>query len=341
MGEFARSDCDAEFYLYAHGEIEVPEACLIDARFKIRIRHFRPSLVWMHTVAPYLMKKDRIDVFWGTNYAAPLYKLTPHKTVLTIHDTTFARYPETMGLLSRLHNRWLLPVYVRRADAILTVSQFSKSEIMKVFGLGPDKVAVTHLAPKEFPPTDECGEYKQPYILTVGTVEPRKNYERLIKAYSTLPASLRDAFHLLIVGGPGWGDCNLKRWFAQYGVLNSATYLGAVSDERLARLYRGATAFAYPSLYEGFGLPILEAMRVGVPVICSHVSGMREAAGNAALYFDPMDVRDIAFKLEVLLQDKQLRQHLSAKGIEHAMKFAWEETARYTFSRLSEVVSIC
>ena len=175
-----------------------------------------------------------------------------------------------------------------------------------------------------------------PYILFVGTIQPRKNIARLIEAYSMLD---NKDLELYVVGKPGWMFEDIYKTPKKFGIENRVKFLDKVSDSELVELYKKAECFVLPSLYEGFGLPVLEAMKYGCPVITSNVSSLPEAGGDAALYVDPQSARDIKDKIEQLLGDKKLREDMIKKGYEQVKKFSWEKTARETLKVLEEVYS--
>jgi glycosyltransferase involved in cell wall biosynthesis len=170
------------------------------------------------------------------------------------------------------------------------------------------------------------------FVLFVGTLEPRKNLMRLVQAYAGLPASVRRHVSLVIAGGPGWLSETLRREVAERGLADRVRFIGYVRDEDMAPLYSLATVFAYPSLYEGFGLPVLEAMACGVPVLTSNVSSLPEVAGGAAVLVAPTDVDAIADGLTQLLDDTALAAKLVARGLEWSTNFSWDRCARETLA---------
>lgn len=343
LEEFAGRKDDVTYYLYAPRLIEVPEVCLADPRFVVRMVHFRPALLWLHAVVPLWIAQDRIDVFFGPNYAAPLLRLHDYRSVITIHDAVYARFPETMLLKTLLHNRFMLPLYCRHADLLLTDSHFSAQELHEIIGIEDDKLRVVHLAGNNHVdmPTDSTVTVGQPdvaaqsriagsYILTVGTVEPRKNMESVVAAYAMLPTALREAYSIVIIGRTLWGGLNPQQWFEEYGVTGHAFHFDDVSDGELQGFFSQASLFVFASLYEGFGLPVVEAMSCGVPVICSYTSSLAEAAGGAALLCDPTSPQDLSTKVELVLQDIALKDTLIELGTRRVTDLTWARTARAT-----------
>ena len=344
LEEFANRKDDVIYHLYAPRQIDIPEVCLVDPRFVVRMGHFRQALLWLHAVVPVWIAQDRIDVFFGPNYAGPLLRFHDYRSVITIHDVVYARFPETMLLKTLLHNQFMIPLYSRYADLVLTDSNFSAQEMMKVIGVEKDKLRVVHLAGNnhtsmrtigssvavEQPESIVQARVKGSYILTVGTVEPRKNIESVVAAYAMLPPTLREVYSIVIVGRTLWGGLNPQQWFEEYGVTGHAYHFDDVSDKELQEIFSEASLFVFASLYEGFGLPVVEAMSCGVPVICSYTSSLAEAAGGAALLCDPNSLRDLSTKIELILLDARLRDTLSELGTRRVTDLTWARTAEAT-----------
>jgi glycosyltransferase involved in cell wall biosynthesis len=244
-------------------------------------------------------------------------------------------------------NRALLPSLARRAAAVITVSQHAKTELVRTLNISPDKLHVIYEAPPpHFEPVHDANylaamkqKFALPdkYILYLGTLEPRKNLTRLVQAVSQL-------YHrgcevpLLLAGPKGWHMSGFKEEISNLGLESMVHYLGYVPGEALPALYSLATVFAFPSLYEGFGLPPLEAMACGTPVLTSKASAMAEVGGDAVYLIDPYDIEAIADGLHRLLTDKPLRQELSQRGRQHARQFSWERAARETTAVYRQVL---
>ena len=284
---------------------------------------------------PIELRTGRLDVFHS-----PDFSLAPSRApaILTVHDLAFEIMPQVCypTLAAYLHR--VVPRCVRRAEAVIVPSNHVKSDIVKQFGTDPAKV---HVIPEGSSgsfgsePSDLDGQIvkryrlRTPFLLTVGTLEPRKNLERLLDAF----ARLRDRgseVHLMIAGKPGWLYQGIFERHQALGLGKTVRFLRNVDDAALASLYRRAAAVVYPSLYEGFGLPVLEALASGAPVVCSGNTSMPEVAGNAALYVDPWDVEDIAQTIEDLLSDEQLQSRLRQAGPPRAADFTWGRTAQRT-----------
>ena len=277
---------------------------------------------------------DASDLFHGADVVTPRLR---QPIVITIHDLTTLIFPHHHSQLNRLYLRWALPVMARRADAIIADSHATKRDIVALLSAAPEKVTVVHLgvdtarfapqAPAAVESVLASLGVRAPYVLAVGTLEPRKNLVTLLQAYATLPQS---APQLVLVGGKGWGDDRLALAIREMGLADRVRLTGYVADELLPALYSGAEAFVYPSLYEGFGLPVLEAMACGAPVITSNVSSLPEVVGTAALLVDPHDVRQLAGALEMLLESPARRRDLRAEGLARTQMFTWANCAQAT-----------
>ncbi|SCC93030.1 Glycosyl transferase group 1 (fragment) [Thiomonas sp. X19] len=268
------------------------------------------------------------------SYAGPM--------VITVHDLSHMRYPqfhppERVSFLNR-H----LPAALQRADRILTDSHFVAQEIIDVFRTPAAKIVVTHLGAdvasrsrSEWEEAATLQEFKlrrSGFVLSVATLEPRKNLERLIDAYAALPDALRRDYPLVLVGGSGWKNTALLSRLRELEARGEAIRTGYLPRDQVLDLYATAALFAYPSLYEGFGLPVLEALASGVPVLTSNISSLPEVSGGAALEVDPLSVDAIAEGLRALLDDAALRQRHASLGIERAKAFSWKHCAEQTLA---------
>jgi glycosyltransferase involved in cell wall biosynthesis len=274
-----------------------------------------------------------VDLFYAPDFLLPPLSARVRK-VVTIHDLSFLRHPETFTPRLRAYLTQTVPRSVERADLILTDSLCTKEDVTALLGVSPDRVTALHLGVSAtFGPIAESDERRRlnaayqlgdrPYLLAVGTVQPRKNYGRLIEAVDRLRERIDIA--LVIVGRPAWlSDSIVEAAAARPHV----KLLGFVDDEDLPALYRQAAAFAFPSLYEGFGLPPLEAMACGTPVVASNASSVPEAVGAAGLLHDPRDVDELATALLRTLTNADLRADLRQRGLARAAQFTWTRTAQ-------------
>ena len=252
------------------------------------------------------------------------------------------RHPDAFLPTLRRYLERAVPRSIARADLVLADSTHTRSDLIDLFRVEPDKVKVVtpgvdprfqprQAAPQASPPCapDELRKRydlgDQPYVLSVGTLQPRKNYVRLIQAFVKSRVSREAGLRLLIAGGCGWLFEDIVTEAEKHDCVR---LLGFVEDEELPALYRGACLFAFPSLYEGFGLPVLEAMACGVPVVCSNTSSLPEVAGDAAVLVNPLDVDELSFAMDRVLQDKVLRDRMIDRGLAQAARFTWQRSAR-------------
>jgi glycosyltransferase involved in cell wall biosynthesis len=261
--------------------------------------------VWYLGALPRRAARDGVDVLHCPGHRGPLRSHVP--LVLTIHDLAVLRHPENFNRWTRLYSRLLLPRLARAAARVIAVSDFTAREAVELLGVDEARVRVIpHGVEAPFKPEGPKAEGE--YVLAVGTVEPRKNLARLAEAARAVGMELR------VAGAPGWGAVDVQA-------------IGYVDDDELARLYRGSAALVYPSLYEGFGLPVLEAMASGTPVVTSAGTAPAEVADGAAVLVDPLDTEAIAAGIQEAVRR---REELRAAGLERAKGFTWSAAARAT-----------
>ncbi len=285
------------------------------------------------------------ELFHATEHLLP--PLRGVSTVLTVHDMIFRLFPEHQKRLNYWYLNATMPMYCRRAGAIITVSQTSKQDIVSHYRLDPSKITVVHeAASPEFTPADAAAvegvrhRYGLPerYLIHVGTIEPRKNLTRLVEALQMLrEQGVR--IPLVVVGGKGWLYDEFFRRLAELEVRDSVLFPGYVPAGDLPPLYSAAAAAVVPSLYEGFGLPLLEAMACGTPVISSTASCLPEIGGNGARYFEPTSVPAMAEAIRSVLADDGLRAEMRARGLAHASGFSWERAAEETMAVYRRLLS--
>jgi alpha-1,3-rhamnosyl/mannosyltransferase len=285
-------------------------------------------------------------------FHAPNYILLPQRAggrVVTVHDLTVLRFPRWHPWLRVQRFRLGLRRSVARADRILVDSEATRADCIRLLRVPEGKLRVVPLAPTLAPPADAAeaaavlarhGLERDGYLLFVGTLEPRKNLVRLIDAHARAAGGPGKVAPLLLVGRRGWGDRAILRRLEAPDVAGRVRWLGSLPDGQVAALLGGARLFLYPSLSEGFGLPVLEAMAAGAPVVASRASALPEVAGDAALLVDPEDVEAIAAAIRRGLDDPALRAELRARGLARAAGFSWAETARRTLAVYREATAI-
>ncbi len=302
-----------------------------------------PKNLWTQIALPLALFNDisvkgrQINIFFSPTHYAP--RFSPIPTAISIMDLSYIYFPEMFKKTDLFQLRRWTAYSVNKAKRIFTISNASKNDIIKQYNIPGERVVVTYPGIKiktimQNAKIKEKYKIEGDYILFVGTLQPRKNIVRLIEAFAKLK---KPSIKLIIVGKKGWLFEEILEAPKRFGVQDKVKFLEFVSDEDLHSLYRHAICFVLPSLYEGFGLPILEAMQEGCPVITSNVSSLPEAGGEAALYIDPENVEDIAEKINLMLVNEKIRNQMIEKGYEQVKKFSWEKTARETLSVLEDV----
>lgn len=288
------------------------------------------ELAWLLLVA-----LDRPDVTWGANFFLPKrMELIGKPEVLTIHDLTWKRYPELVQkeTLEALEER--MPRAVLRAAQIITVSESTRRDVVETWELTPAKVTTVLSGIRHDSEPRETTPPPRPYLLFVSTIEPRKDLDTLLTAFETLCDRGAFAGTLVVAGKVGWSSEKTVRRMRQSPWASRIEHLDYVPRDRLFELYANATVYVMPSLYEGFGLPILEAMSMGAPVVCSDVSSLPEVAGGAALLFRPGDAEDLAAKIDRVLNDEHLRDELISRGRQRVAQLTWSKSAAETLAVL-------
>lgn len=316
------------------------------------LRRLLPRPRTLRRLAEQAMFRYHSRSSWGgTLYHEPNYVPLPHDgpLVLTVCDLSCFDHPETHPLERvRLMQRDM-PAAIERADHIIVISEATGAALQRWFNVDPARISNTYLAADpRFQPLAQAATMPMlngldlspgAYVLCVGTLEPRKNLATLFAAYAGLPAALRQRFPLVVAGMSGWNTEGLMKSAAELLRRNELRLLGYVSDEALPALYAGAAAFCYPSRYEGFGLPALEAMASGVPVITSNQTSLPEVVGDAGLLLDPDDVDGMRESLRRLLEDRVFAKELGLRGLDRSRMFSWDRCARETFAVYERVMS--
>ncbi len=316
--------------------------------FSIRLLPKPTPIVRVPVYLAYELRRRPVDVL-HVQYTAPPF--CPAPVVVTIHDLAFEHLPETFTRRGSFQLKLTVRRTARRAARIATVSEFSRQDLLRTYDLPPEKVVVTyngiesHFTPQPSSPNEAAAirarfRIARDYILTVGSLQPRKNLVRLIRAYAKLRGERADFSHqLVVVGRKLWladsifDEVKRQRW------ADDVILTGYVADEDLPALYRGAAAFVYPSLFEGFGLPPVEAMACGTPVVTSNTSSLPEVTGTAAFLIDPHRDDQIADALLQIVNDRSLRLRLRAAGLEQAKRFTWREAAEKTLQLYRDSVT--
>ncbi|MDR4509746.1 MAG: glycosyltransferase family 4 protein [Candidatus Brocadiaceae bacterium] len=332
-----------DYFLFSHAEFEMP---LKNNRWHKIVGNgitAGVSKLWFQTGLIPLIKKTKIDIFWATCNLLPLALPSRVRTLLTVHDLTYLFYPETMAMKNLLAYRLLQRRSIKTADRIIADSEATARDVKSYFGITPNKMEVLPCGINRSMFLPVCGEeldrkvkkygIRHKYLLTVSTLEPRKNLVNVLRSYEALIRNSTIDHDLVIVGARGWKTSFLYKEVRLLGLEERVRFLGYVPEDDLPALYSGADALLFLSLYEGFGLPILEAMACGCPVITSHVSSMPEVAGRAAILVNPENIGEISQAVHGLLRDKERCAALRSAGQERIRQFEWRDRSR----RLSEI----
>ena len=294
-------------------------------------------VLWEQLGQPWAARRAKLDLLHAPVYVSPALHSGP--TVVTVHDLSFFLHPD---LFRRPHRAYLQACTrrsVEKADAVIAVSESTRSDVIEVLGTPATKVTTVHNGvDSDMRPLsrDEVNAYRRRHalpsqmMLFLATLEPRKNLPTLLEAYATMRQKHNSRHHLVVAGGRGWYYQEIYATVERLGLREDVTFLGFVPREELALLYNAAELFVYPSLYEGFGFPPLEAMACGTPVVVSNTSSLPEVVGDAGVSVDPYDADALASAILKVLSDASLRDRLRHAGLANAARFSWEKTASAT-----------
>lgn len=292
-------------------------------------------------------KYNKFDLVHFLDYSSPLVPIKA-PFITTIHDLTFYRYPKTFTNKSRKIKQMLTPISINRASAIIAVSESTKKDILEYFPQAEGKVKVIYPGKPDFKKIEDKTyiEYVKKiygiegnYILSVGTLEPRKNIISLLKAFVKVHRKIKD-MKLVLVGSKGWLYEEVFTKVNNMEIRDNIVYTGYVEQQHMSVLYSGAEVFVYPSIYEGFGLPPLEAMSCGVPVVVSNTSSLPEVVGGAGAYCNPHDIDSISGAILSILNSDEIRKDLIYKGLKQCEKFSWEKTADNVIDLYRQILEV-
>jgi len=337
---------DHDYLIYLSEPIEPLDFSSRNLAFEI-LEH-APSLLWRHGRLPMAMKLDKVDLHFSPSYFLPLVKVCP--SVVVVHDLIIKVHPEWFVKDSRFRFDDLFWREVKKAEAVITVSEYSKKDIVDVLGVDPQRVTVVpEAADKIFHPlrtktrlreVREKYGLREGFLFTAGALHTRRNFVRLIQAAGQADRLLDGDLQLLILGSPADFSLpiDIQGEAARCGLEGRVIQVEFVSDQELLSLYNACGLFVYPSLYEGFGLPVIEAMACGAPVACSNTTSLPEVAGDAAVYFDPLQIEDIAGAIVSIISDDERRREMARAGKKRAKSFSWEKAAEQTLRVFEQAV---
>tara|TARA_B100000315_G_scaffold179848_1_gene168674 strand:- start:837 stop:1955 length:1119 start_codon:yes stop_codon:yes gene_type:complete len=305
-----------------------------------------PTLLWKHIRLPISLAIDKVDLVHSPSYTAPL--MTSCKSVVTIHDVIYANHPEWCSKRQYLRFKHLVRIAAKYSDAVIVDSNATRREVLHLTEVPEHKIHVIYLAADSIyhPIKDENKyeylqdkyKFKGNYVLFVGSIHPRRNIHRFLKAFSILKKEKQIPHKILLTGLVLDYNKELGNLIESLNLIDCVKQLGFIPDEDLIGLYSFADLFIYPSLYEGFGLPVIEAMACGTPVITSNISSLPEVSGDAAVLVDPYNIQEMAEAMGNILSSSTLREKLIEKGFERVKHFHWEKTAKETLNVYNQVL---
>ncbi len=330
------STCD--YFLYTTSEIYrlsgIDHKAIHVKKAGIVTRNNTLRILWEQIVLPFYSLDDRLDLFHYTDHASSILQRR-HPFIITVHDIAFIRFPHLFNKSRQIYKKYIFEKSISKADVIIVPSNSTKKDILHYCGIKSSKVKIVNYGvERRFRPIGDVEAYRLEnslplkMILNIGTLEPRKNVISLIRAFKKLKVKGLKDYKLVIVGDKGWLYNRIFKEIESSNMRNEVLFPGIIKDDDLPMLYNCADIFVYPSLYEGFGLPILEAMACGIPVITSNTSSLPEVVGEAGIMVGPTDINSLCEAMYNVLTNNELRQHLSSKGLERSKLFSWEDTAR-------------
>ncbi len=309
-------------------------------------RHPFLFIIWFEWSVKRFLKKLKPDLFFSPDGYLCLGSKTPDLAVM--HDLNFEHFPDDLPFLVRWYYRYFFPRFARKATRIATVSDFSKQDIVKQYGIAPEKVDVVYNGANErFSPISNEEQMLvrsrytdgHPYFLFVGSLHPRKNLARLFTAFDEFCGQSDSSVKLMVAGEKKWWTEPIRKAFEGMKNKSRVVFCGRLNAEDLHRVTASALAITYVSYFEGFGIPIVEAFRCGVPVITANVTAMPEVAGNAALLIDPFNEKAIATAMQQLVEKPDLRKELIVRGFERAKLFSWDQAAQKLWQSMLNTIS--
>ncbi|MBI3537896.1 MAG: glycosyltransferase family 4 protein [Chloroflexi bacterium] len=317
------------------------------ARTRLPTRNPLVRILWEQLFLSRALARARVDLFHALAFAAPRVNSIP--SIVTIYDLSFLHFPQSFNAVNRVYLRWAVSDALRRAQAVIAISESTKRDLVARYGISSDRVRVIYCGKADgFTPTRDEASLAQwraarglpaRLILSVGTLEPRKNAITLLRAFARAKRAGHLPHQLVLIGARGWKYENIARVIEEEGLGADVRWAGYVPQNELGNWYRAAEIFVYPSLYEGFGLPPLEAMACGTPVIASNISSLPEVVGDAARLIDPQNIAMLADAMIEVARDANLKMELRARGLIQAEKFSWQRMGNETVRLYQQILA--
>jgi len=308
-------------------------------------RHPFLYVLWFELTVPRIIKKYKIDLFFSPDHFLSLRTKIP--TLLAVHDLNFMHHPENLPLLTSIYYRYFFPKFVRKAQHIIAVSEYTQKDLCSYFNIPEYKVDVVYNAPN-LPVCELSHEQKaairqkytggKPYFFYLGSLHKRKNIGRMLLAFDAFLTEQKSDYYLVIGGRAMFSDKEMEKDYQKVVHKERIVFTGRLNDEEASKLMAGATALLFVSLFEGFGVPIVEAMQCGVPVITSNLTSMPEIADDAAVLVNPLSVQEIAQAMTQLVNDEPYRKRLIEKGFSRVQVFSWDNSAEKFWEAIEEML---
>lgn len=344
LDEFAASPEGREFHIFVPDDVELPAHWTDCSHFhfeRVKIKNRLHRVWWEHSAPRQWVRLRGLDVWYSTAQCTPFPCGAPRATM--VHDLIPVLYPQFFGWEMAMYQKWTLARSARSAELILTNSEATKSDVVSRYGTPPDRILVAPLGPGNTPARREPSTVSNEELNRIGvpfdrflfslcTLEPRKNLDKLVEAMVNLPE-----VGLVVGGAKGWKESPVFERMKSLGIEDRVVFLGYVEDDDLPALFARCEAFVYPSIYEGFGMPILEAMIMGAPVLCSNQAALTEVAGEAGTFFDPASSDDIAQVIHKFLESAN-REDMVRTGLNRSKSFSWGQCAEITTKGFQRIV---
>lgn len=340
----SKIDQENTYYIYLNREssnIDLPTSSnFISVHCKVNATNRFFRFFWEQLILPWQVRHLRLDLLHSLGYVSPLFLSC--RSVVTVHDLNYKFVPQSMSAITRLAQRLSVEASTRFVDHVIVVSNFVRNQVINFLKIAPHKVSTIHEAPKFKtdqiitplePSFREKYGISKPYIVAFSSLTPHKNITGLIRAFQRICHLAPDRYQLVIIGHRPRNNIPMRNLEQQLESLNErVVFTGYVSDSEIFMLLANSSVFVFPSLYEGFGLPLLEAMSAGVPVVCSNRGSLPEVAGEAALFFDPENIMEMADQILRVVEGVELRKDLINKGKLNLTRFSWEKAAGETLN---------
>ncbi len=338
-------DTKSHYFLYSEKKLK-NDLGVLPSNWQSKILKWPPKFFWTQIRFSWEMLFNAPNLLFVPSHVIPL--IHPKKVITTIHDLGFKNFPQAYSLFQRWYLDWSVKFAFKHAVKIIVPSQFTKGELVKIYKAKPEKITVIPLsynAKAYYPITDQIKieqtlsryQIKKPYLLYVGRLEEKKNISFLIDIFKNLSLVGKNNLSLVLVGGRGYGYQKVQKKIGKYNLRNKIIQLDWIDENDLPCLYSGAEVFVFPSLYEGFGIPLLEAMACGIPIVASRTASIPEIAGDAILLADPNNMQDFVQQIKNILNDKSLKEKLRQKGLERAKNFNWRKCSQETLNLFNEL----